>query len=239
MEYVPDRTGRFAQRPHFEPEELDYECEEVVSSFLRAKYGSVIYPIATNDLTILVEREVSVLDVYADLTSEGERVQGVTDFLPGKKPRVRIARELSEEEWRENRLRTTLTHELGHVKFHNFLWDGAIRQLSLSSELRGDHSPKCKREDIIGASPIDWMEWQAGYACGAFLMPISNLKKVVSQFVRAANCFAPLDRSSTDAANLIERVTTAFQVSAEAATIRLAKLGYIGSQAPQSPLLPI
>ena len=239
MKWVPDKTGRFGMRPHFDPDELDYECEQIVSSFLKERYGAANYPIPTNDLTILIEREVSDLDPYADLTAEGDDVQGVTDFFPGKKPRVRIARELSEQEWRENRLRTTLTHELGHVKFHNFLWDGAIRQLSLNLEGVKRLSPKCKRADILEASPIDWMEWQAGYACGAFLMPVTNLKTIAGEFLRTSNSFPPLERSSADADHLIERVSKAFLVSAEAATVRLAKLGYIGYQGPPTPSLLI
>ena len=30
---------------------------------------------------------------------------------------------------------------------------------------------KCKRDNIVGASETDWMEWQAGYVCGAILIP--------------------------------------------------------------------
>ena len=33
VKYVPDRTGRFSQRPHYEPKELDRECEELVEVF--------------------------------------------------------------------------------------------------------------------------------------------------------------------------------------------------------------
>ena len=237
MKWVPDKTGRFPQRPHYDPAELDYECEQIVSAFLRERYGTAQYPIATNDLTILIECSVSDLDMYADLTAEGADVQGVTDFFPRKKPEVRIARDLSEQDRRENRLRTTLTHELGHVKFHNFLWDGAIRQLSLSPQSGSGYSPKCKRADIIGAGPTDWMEWQAGYCCGAFLMPISRMKKITGEFARVANCYPPLDSSSVDATHLIGRIADAFQVSTEAAAVRLTKLGYIASQvSPISPL---
>lgn len=239
MNWVPDRTGRFGERPHFDPEELDYECEQIIVTFLRGKYGAVNYPIATNDLTILIERDVSDLDIYADLTAEGDDVQGVTDFFPGKKPDVRISRDLAEQDWRENRLRTTLTHELGHVKFHNFLWDRAMRQLSLTPDTGSSYSPKCKRGDIIESSPADWMEWQAGYACGAFLMPITNVKNAIGEYARAANRFPPFDRSSTDAANLIDQIAIDFQVSSEAARVRLAKLGYLGPQGTKVSLLPI
>ena len=88
MKWVPDRTRRFGQRPHFDPEELDYDCEQIVSSFLKEIYGAADYPITTNNLTILIERNVSDLDVYADLTTEGAGIQGVTEFFPGKKPKA-------------------------------------------------------------------------------------------------------------------------------------------------------
>ena len=35
---------------------------------------------------------------------------------------------------------------------------------------------------MIGASERDWMEWQAGYACGAILMPAAALLETVKRF---------------------------------------------------------
>ena len=32
MRYVRDRTGRFSMRPHYEPAELDQECEKVLET---------------------------------------------------------------------------------------------------------------------------------------------------------------------------------------------------------------
>ncbi len=49
MRYVADRSGRFTQRPHYEPKELDRECEAIVSAFLRERHGSVAYPLTTDD----------------------------------------------------------------------------------------------------------------------------------------------------------------------------------------------
>jgi len=43
--YVRDLTGRFLQRPHYKPEELDRECESVISGFLKDLYGEVRYPV--------------------------------------------------------------------------------------------------------------------------------------------------------------------------------------------------
>ena len=124
MKWVKDRTGRFARRPHYLPAELDVECEQLMSSFLKSRYGSVAYPITTDDLTVLIESLTDSLDLYADLTGEEGEVEGVTDFIPRRRPKVRISKRLTEDQRMSNRLRTTLTHELGHVHFHSFLFDG-------------------------------------------------------------------------------------------------------------------
>jgi hypothetical protein len=81
-----------------------------MTTFLEELYGELVLPIPTDALTKLIERYAADLDLYADLSAEGRDVEGVTDFYLDEKPRVRIARGLSEQEWRENRLRTTLTH---------------------------------------------------------------------------------------------------------------------------------
>src|SRR4051794_28426526 len=73
VRYVPDRTGRFTQRPHYEPKELDRECESIVSGFLRERHGAASYPISTDDLTVLIERDTESLDQFADLTAYGPK----------------------------------------------------------------------------------------------------------------------------------------------------------------------
>src|ERR1700731_1517193 len=108
MKFVSDRHGRFESRPHYEPYELDGICEDLVEKFLQQRYGRVEYPISTEDLTLLIERDVDDYDSAADLSDLGSDVEGVTDFFMGKKPRVRIASHLWEGPSRENRLRTTL-----------------------------------------------------------------------------------------------------------------------------------
>ena len=66
MKYVPDKTGRFQRRPHYDPRELDDECERIINEFLNSKYGSVKFPLLTDDLTCLIERDAADLDLYAD-----------------------------------------------------------------------------------------------------------------------------------------------------------------------------
>jgi hypothetical protein len=68
LRYVPDKTGRFRQRPHFQPGELDIECESTVTSFMKEVCGHFALPIPTDILTKLIERDTQYLDLYADLS---------------------------------------------------------------------------------------------------------------------------------------------------------------------------
>jgi len=112
----PGQNGPLRQTPHYLPEELDEECERIIMEFLKQKYGSADFPIGTDDLTVLIEQKAD-LDSYADLSHEEGDVEGVTEFTPGQRPVVKIADRLNVPNM-ENRLRTTLTHEWGHVHLH-------------------------------------------------------------------------------------------------------------------------
>jgi IrrE N-terminal-like domain len=198
----------------------------MITTFLEELYGELILPIPTDALTKLIERDAADLDLYADLSAEGADVEGVTDFYLDEKPRVRVARELSEQAWRENRLRTTLTHEYGHVRFHGELWALEHSSLELFPELAPKASPRCKRGGIINAPVTDWMEWQAGYVCGALLIPITPLKRLVAEYLERHSLYAPLKKGSPPAIALRDQVSVMFGVSREVATVRLLKLGY-------------
>ncbi len=224
---VKDKTGRFGERPHFEKGELDRECEKILFDFLRKKYGKVDFPVSTEDLMIMIERDVETLDVYSDLSEHGEDVEGLTEFLPGKKPIVQIASKLSTDERYENRFRTTLTHEYGHVRFHRYLVETSMNQQKL---FESPHPGRLisKRDNIMGAQQYDWMEWQAGYACGAFLMPITPLKKLVGEFTSSKNHFGPVTPDAEIGIELRGLVAKTFKVSDDAARIRLLKLDFLG-----------
>jgi uncharacterized protein (DUF1800 family) len=230
MRMVRDTTGRFAQRPHYEPSELDRECERIVVNYLKGKRGQAIFPLITDDLTALVEQESDDLDLYADLSSYGDGVEGVTIFAPGAKPSVKIARELSEAT-SENRLRTTLSHEFGHVHFHSYLFDASLRSMDLFAQDQSETAQAgvggtqvCKRDSMINAAQTDWMEWQAGHVCGAILMPAS----VTRQFLRE-QFSQEIDLAGTSIdlklrTRLIDAVASHFLVSKDAATVRLLRL---------------
>jgi hypothetical protein len=227
MKWVRDKTGRFSQRPHYLPEEIDEECERLIRTFLNKKYGRVEFPVNTDDLTVLIEEKAD-LDSYADLSSEPGEVEGVTEFVPGKRPMVRLANALSSPHM-ENRLRTTLTHEYGHVHFHQFMFADLPAQVpSLFPQEGKGHTNKCHRENIIGASVKDWMEWQAGYACGAILIPATALLDTVRRFREQREIpYSNLVLESDTGRQLITLVASTFQTSKDAARVRLLKKGVL------------
>jgi Zn-dependent peptidase ImmA (M78 family) len=234
--WVPDRSGRFGRRPHFSREELDRECEAIVGSFLRGRYGEARYPISTDDLTVLVERHTSSLDLYADLSAHGEDVEGMTEFFPDELPAVAVSERLSSDPRRENRLRTTLAHELGHALFHRALWAERFSRGGLFERAGPDAKAICKRDTILEAREVDWMEWQAGYASGAILMPRSALARLVAELCVPRGVHAAVHVESPLGEEMVGRVVEAFRVSTDAARVRLFKLDFLTAARPAPTL---
>jgi hypothetical protein len=220
MKEVWDNTGRFSMRPHYEPKELDRLFEKRLADFFRASHGKIPTPVTTDDLTRLIEQDTSDFDPGADLSHYGAGVEGVTEFPKSGKPRVRIASELAYDEVRENRYRTTLTHEYGHVLLHTYLFQ--MQEVANRQQV-------CKRETIVGAKQIDWIEWQAGYACGAILMPASIIRQRANAFASANGLSTENPIRGLPALNLIESIRTDFQVSESAARVRLSIMGFLAS----------
>ena len=72
VRYTKDMTGRFAMRPHYEPAELDKECEKILSTFFG---GGIPTPIDTDSLARLIERD----------TSDSDRVLTLVAMVPTSK----------------------------------------------------------------------------------------------------------------------------------------------------------
>lgn len=216
MDWIRDTTGRFSRRPYYHNAFLDENCERLIFDFLNELYGQITVPVPNGALLKLIERDARDLNVYADLSSEGDGVEGVTYFEPPQKPRVSIARELFVDSRRVNRLRYTLAHEYGHVRIHAPLYARA------GSAKREDH--KCRGDEIEPIERrVDWMEWQANYAAGALLMPVSRVKLAVEACLGKGGIL-PVDAASPKATDLKQRVSEAFTVSQEAAAVRLSLL---------------
>jgi len=226
MRYVRDTLHGFSERHHYEPAELDVMVEKIVVDFLKKKYGKAQFPFKTDDITNLIEQSVSDLDQYADLSPYGQGVEGVTEFARVGKPKVMISNEVHRH---ENRLRTTLTHEYGHVVLHAYLFATGERRLGLEPGQKAN-AIYCKRDSIIGAKKTDWMEWQAGYVSGAALMPKSYIRNIVSDIHERFNIFGAVSPSSDNGVRLIRAVMDGFSVSRDAATVRLKIFNFLGAE---------
>jgi hypothetical protein len=199
---------------------MESECEQAVLDFLIEARGEVAYPLSTDDLTLIVERYAD-LDLYADLRVEGEDVQGLTSFASGRRPSVRVDERLSTNPRRGNRLRTTLAHEFGHVRLHNILFQEEAKAVPLFGKfLTGEQ--KCRRDAIARPSRSDWLEFQAGYVSTALLAP---KRRVVEVIARSNPEQAPLVGGNGVTERVVQAISSAFEISEEAARVRLRAVG--------------
>jgi Zn-dependent peptidase ImmA (M78 family) len=224
MRWIADTTGRFGKRPFYTNDDMESECEGVVSDFLIDAGGEVIYPLSTDDLTLIVERFAD-LDLYANLCANGDDVQGVTSFVSGKRPAVRIDERLSTDERRRNRLRTTLAHEFGHVRLHDILFQEQARGVPLFGEVRKGEQ-QCRRDGIANPSKTDWLEFQAGYVSTALLAPKRRVLQVLARTDPSQSVLVAGEVAAEQAARTIAE---AFEISLEAARIRLQTVGALGA----------
>lgn len=237
VKMVRDLMGRFAQRPYYLAEELDHECEEIVTAFLTARRGNVRFPITTDELSVLIEMEGADLDSCVDLSLYGDNVEGVTAFYVDREPDVMISDRLANDPRRENRLRTTLAHEFGHVRFHRHLWAEKLATGDLFAVQKDDDNKAiCKRDTILNAPQSDWMEWQAGYISGAILMPVSAVRQLADEYCTPRGIYSAVDLQSDHGQVLVHSVKDEFQVSEEAARVRLRALNLLSATTRQSAL---
>jgi len=226
VRWLRDASGRFPRRPHYEPAELEAVCADLLGQLhqLRPTAGAQA-ALSTDDLTVLLEQHAADLDLYAELPAD---LDAVTDFARGARPRVRVAARLSATARSAHRLRTTLAHELGHVVLHNFIW-------WFSPDPDPDPgvpfdpaalSPRC----ALRRQASDWMEWQANYCAGALLMPAAAL---------LADAAEPVWERSARVQALIRQTAQRFEVSAQAAGIRLRQLGRLSARPPHVARAPV
>jgi hypothetical protein len=254
MKWVEDSTHRFTRRPYYTCEELDRECENIVIGYLQQKYGQVVFPLATDDLVVLLEKETSDLDLYADFGLAD--IEGQTTYLRDARPAVKIAGRLSLEENQNQRLRTALAHEYGHVHFHAFLWfmdaptvapSGITRKIrrrqhhyrqSLHNSVSGAPAPgpsftqknspgSCFLNSsafVHGLPEEDWMEWQAAYAGAAVLMPFSPLLAAIRKFNLSAGPLSPRLPQPSLCPVLTAHLSAHFDVSPQTVSTRLTRM---------------
>ena len=221
MQWTRHHTGRCPERPYSSVDELDHLCEQLITTFLGSRHHHLAFPIATDDLTALVQYLGATLDASADLSAHERMTHGCTEFMPGRRPLVRMARWLSASPRYEHRLRTTLTHACGHVWLHRPVSE-ARQRLGQLFEGGRRVAYRCEPTTMLRAPASDWAEWQAGYVSGALLMPVSALREVIRRFLAREQALrGPFPVASPDGRRLVREVAAAFAVSEEAARVRL------------------
>jgi hypothetical protein len=197
---------------------------------------------AAVDIEKFVETHLKVpFDQYAEL---GPDILGVTEFIPGDKPRVQINRDLTGSALDDDdsplsilgRWRATVAHEASHVILHQILFDKHTNQPSLF-DLLDDPLPtpepprvfrSLKRDVSFAFKGGDWREIQANKGMAALLMPKTFFLICCERELKKSP-LPPRRIGIGDPAvlALAARLAEQFQVSRQAAAIRLDTLGIL------------
>ncbi|MDB5070188.1 MAG: hypothetical protein JWM87_1299 [Candidatus Eremiobacteraeota bacterium] len=223
MKWIVDPTRRFSRRPHYDIDELERSCEELISEYFSDHRLEVEDPLATGTLSKLLEYHVARCDFGTDLSEFGEDVEALTQFSSVGKPVVLISAHLREPRL-ERRRRMTMAHELGHVRFHGVLFE-PDSTMEMFPELVDSGPTYCRRSTIARGG--DWMEWQASFAAGAFLMPLARVRDVVTAELTRLGTNAPIAHDDPRARYLCGVVADRFFTSIESASIRLLQCGFV------------
>ena len=220
ISWIADKTGRFQKRPFFSLEEIDRHCERIVHLYNSRIYGQS-FPGLRSDALMRMINKYADLHLYADVSKYGAEVEAITGFKTGEKPTVRIARELFFDRSQNNHLRFVLAHEFAHARFHATAWR---RRWIREEDIRRCWPNRMLTLDV----GYDWFEWQANFLGASTLMPKSQVQCVVAAYFGGKE-LTGMPRDCRDANNLTQRVAELFEVSSEAANIRLCGLGYLVS----------
>ena len=226
------RSSNGEERFWFEPSEIDDILErELIKAGL---YPSPEHSIVDIERFLEVHLH-AVLDQHANLEKE---VLGVTTFLIGQQPKVEINHDLTDaiDNGEENvstlgRWRATLAHESAHIVLHRPLFQISEMQGDFFSEVSSLSSKevmiKCFKKNVgFSRRQVDWREYQANQGMAAILMP-QGLVKELAKNKLGMNHDKFLEDHSREAISLLESISDLFQVSRQAAEIRLKDVGII------------
>ena len=221
------------QRIWFEPEEIEQIAEDELRK--AKQYPSATSPILDIERFLEGHLKASV-DQFAELDPD---VLGLTRFHKGRPPAVLINRELTEAADAKSkpgvvgRWRATLAHEGAHIMLHRMLFElggnGQDKTSVVSSSGGRDAVMQCLKRDVGPGSPSsDWREVQANRGMAAVLMPQRIFSKIARTRIAESN-LSDLMPGSPSSRILAEQLASHFNVSKQAATIRLETLSLIPS----------
>ncbi len=216
-------------KPDFIPQKrLESTAESLIVTHLQKRRSTVkLFPVTSDDLTTLLENYVSDLSLYDDLSSFGAGVEGITLFIPAKKPLVQVHPKLSESS-SQNRFRSTLAHELGHVVLHDPMFQAKAVAGLFGQGQRG--SQVSFRDGEITDSTSDLYEWQAWYFCRSLLMPRTMVNQLISEL--RGDWLSDIWIRSDLGQSIVQSVSVHFGVSEAMASIQLTKSGALCNEEP-------
>ncbi|MFA6681929.1 MAG: hypothetical protein WCS35_07840 [Sphaerochaeta sp.] len=150
------------------------------------------------------------------------------EFISVKKDTIIIEGTLAENPVYEHRERFTQGHEVSHGLLHAEYFQRKAEYANFMDDCRGIYSKPCFPDlsgvDVNGRrlQGEAWLEWQANYLSAVLLMPKTAIKKLRNQIEPKGSRYWLLD--------LIRVMVEVFNVSEEAARVRLGSLGYLPSK---------
>lgn len=240
MNWYPGPDGQ--PRIWYEPEEIEGIAEEELQ---RAKLTPTLENPVTN-LEHLVEIHLKAkLDQYAELP---EDVLGVTHFQSRQRIHVSISRVLTDSAEESmprpgavGRWRATMAHEASHIILHRYLFDPILAGTIVngSSEKKPEFARlmRCLNKDVVPEksenwnrtrSAKDWREVQANMGMAALLMPRRLFNRIAHQQIDEL-MLSGITKGSPSAISLSSVVSEIFQVSKQAASIRLESLAFVSA----------
>lgn len=206
----------------------DAEIDEITEGELRKADLMPTVGTCRVDIEVFVERHLGAhLDLGAALDDD---VLGVTELRRGEPATILINRDLTDSAFEIDeysgtlgRWRATLAHEGTHVLLHGFLFELDPDQQSMFDEdtIPDDRLVRCyKRDTSFAGRSRDPREFQANKGMAALLMPRSVFGEAARDLV-AASEMTP---------QIVEQLARRFEVSRQAARIRLSSLGFLNSE---------
>lgn len=221
------------------------EIDTIGENFVRDFQPSVLTNPAPVDIESFVENYLGMTPDYQLLSHNGiylgmtvfndtnrvivfSQETGRAEYISAKAHTVIIDTRLLEEN-QQHRYRFTLGHEGGHDIFHTGYLSYDPNQtcmfdMAMTPMIQCRMDAGCKKGDRKLWTDHDWMEWQANYFSSAILMPKCAVQLVANKYPRNS-----LMENLVNRARLVSDVSNTFDVSTEAAVIRLKDMGYIPS----------
>jgi hypothetical protein len=233
------RSADGEERVSFQNDEIELMMEDELRS--ASLMPTSDHPVV--DVERFVEQHLKAqLDQHANLEAN---VLGMTEFNPRKPPRVSINADLTGSALDDDdsapglrgRWRATVAHEAAHIILHRMLFELNPDQGTLiDAATTGSHPRlmRCLKPEVLFRSlASNWREVQANKGMAALLMPRKMFSKVTRTQLAELGSGTDIRAGSDQALLLAGRLAGRFDVSKQAASIRLATLGFTTAASAQ------